>query len=132
MHELALASAIVSAIREAVEKEGSKVKLVRIYLGELQSLDASVLEEYIRMSLKDYDLSVSYEILEEEAVFKCRRCGLEWRLRDESISEEVREYIHFLPEAIHAFIKCPFCASSDFDVVSGRGVRLSIVLSEGG
>lgn len=124
-----MASAIVSAISETIKKEGSNIRLVRIYLGELQNLDASILRELIDMGLKDLGLEVPYEVVEEEAMFKCRRCGFEWRLRDVELSEEVKEYIHFLPEASHAFIRCPACSSSDFEVLRGRGVRLSIVLS---
>lgn len=130
MHESALASAIVSAVSETLSREGSRVKLVRILIGELQNLDPVVLREFVEMGFRDAGISVSYEIVEEEAVFKCRRCGLEWKMRDSSVEADVREFIHFLPEAAYAFLKCPSCSSSDFEITRGRGVSLAIVVGD--
>jgi hydrogenase nickel incorporation protein HypA/HybF len=44
-----------------------------------------------------------------------------------SLDEEAREAIHFLPEAAHAYIRCPKCGSPDFEILSGRGVWLESV-----
>jgi hydrogenase nickel incorporation protein HypA/HybF len=42
-----------------------------------------------------------------------------------------REAVHFLPEAAHAYLRCPRCGSVDFDVAAGRGVSIvSIELEE--
>ena len=47
------------------------------------------------------------------------------------MTEETREAIHFLPEAAHAFVRCPSCGSPDFAVSKGRGVSIkSIDISE--
>lgn len=130
MHESALASAVISTISELKEKEGSRLKHVKVYVGELQNIDIDVFKEFIEMGLRDMNLQVSYEIIVEEALFKCRRCGEAWRLSDINVGDEVREYIHFLPEAVYAFIKCPSCSSSDFELTRGRGVRVSLVLGD--
>jgi hydrogenase nickel incorporation protein HypA/HybF len=38
------------------------------------------------------------------------------------MSQDVRESIHFLPESIYAYYRCPRCGSIDFEIVKGRGI----------
>ncbi len=38
------------------------------------------------------------------------------------LGENEQEAIHFVPEAAHAFIRCPACGSPDFEISKGRGV----------
>ena len=43
------------------------------------------------------------------------------------LDEQTREAIHFLPEAAHAFIRCPSCKSPDYRVQAGRGVSIASI-----
>jgi hydrogenase nickel incorporation protein HypA/HybF len=43
---------------------------------------------------------------------------------DMDIEDDIKEAIHFLPEAVHAYISCPNCGSFDFEIVGGRGVYI--------
>ncbi|BAA30693.1 hydrogenase nickel incorporation protein HypA [Pyrococcus horikoshii] len=129
MHEWALADAIVRTVLEHAQKENaSKVLAVKVVLGELQDVDAKIVEFAMNELFKG-TIAEGAEIIfeEEEAVFKCRNCGYEWRLSEvrEKLDERMREDIHFIPEVVHAFLSCPRCGSHDFEVVKGRGVYIA-------
>ena len=133
MHEWALAEAVVMSVVEFARSRGaSRVKRVVVSLGELQAID----KEILRFALGELKGSApipidEFVLEEEEAVFRCRACGFEWRLRDVGeLGEEVREYIHFVPEVVHTYLRCPRCGSPDFEVVRGRGVRIKEVVLE--
>jgi len=73
--------------------------------------------------IKERGLEISeIEIIEVEPLLKCRTCGYEWRADPSSMSQDVRESIHFLPESIYAYYRCPRCGSIDFEIVRGRGI----------
>jgi hypothetical protein len=40
--------------------------------------------------------------------------GFEWGISLSDMSEDVREAIYFVPEAIYAYYKCPRCGSVDY------------------
>lgn len=131
MHEWALAEAVVMSVVEfARSRDASRVKRVVISLGELQAIDKEILSFALEELRKNSPLPIDEFVLEdEEAVFRCRACGFEWRLRDVGeLGEEVREYIHFVPEVVHTYLRCPKCGSPDFEVVRGRGVRIKEVV----
>ena len=59
----------------------------------------------------------------ERARFRCRVCDRCFGLPETGEqSDDEAEAIHFIPELAHAFLRCPGCASPDFEVVEGRGV----------
>lgn len=122
MHEWAVAEAIAKELEENLGK--ARVRRIKVILGELQSIDLEVLRQYLEIMLNDIAPNVEVEYKVEDAVFKCRRCGHTWNLASSSLREEEREAIHFVPEAVRAYVKCPRCSSPDFEVVQGRGVRL--------
>lgn len=128
MHELALVTAILSAVEEVHQKERGKIRKIRVHLGELQGLDREVIREHLEAGLKEMGIGAGYELVEEEASFRCRRCGRLWNLRELELSSEVREYIHFLPEAVYAYVRCPSCGTHDYEIAGGRGARVSLVL----
>lgn len=125
MHELVLAEAIVSLVSEASRDQ--RIRKIVVRLGELQNLDREAMRQYLEVGLKEANLSIGLEIEEEEASFRCRRCGRFWRLSEMSLSLEERESIHFLPEAVYAYVRCPSCSSHDYEIVSGRGARVLVV-----
>jgi hydrogenase nickel incorporation protein HypA/HybF len=128
MHEWALADAIVrTALNVAQENEANKVLEIRVVLGELQDVDTELIEFAVKELIKGTIAeNAKITFIEEEALFKCRNCSFEWKLKDikESLDERIKEDIHFIPEVAHAFMKCPKCKSPDFDVVKGRGVYI--------
>jgi len=94
-----------------------------IYVGELQSLNLEIIKEAISKYLSD--LGVPFEdisVVEEKASFTCNKCGFNWGFSD--IDPDVREFIHFLPEAVFSFVRCPNCGSRDYDVKSGRLLKI--------
>ncbi|AFK23040.1 hydrogenase nickel incorporation protein HypA [Pyrococcus sp. ST04] len=128
MHEWALADAIVRTVLDYAQKENaSRVLAVKVVLGELQDVNADVVGFAMRELFKG-TIAEGAEIIfeEEEAIFKCRSCGYEWKLKEvkDRLDERIREDIHFIPEVVHAFISCPRCGSHDFEVVKGRGVYI--------
>lgn len=130
MHESSIAAAILSAIQEVCSREGNRVRKVRVITGELQALDIEVLKTYLDVALEEAEIPLQYELVSERAEFRCRRCGREWGLNDTKAEGDVRELIHFMPEAAYAFLKCPSCGSRDFEIAKGRGIRLSFEVGE--
>lgn len=133
MHEWALAEAVVLSVVEFARSRGaSRVRRVVVSLGELQAVDREILSFALEELRKGSPVPIDeFVLVEEEAVFRCRACGFEWRLRDVGgLGEEVREYIHFVPEVVHTYLRCPRCGSPDFEVVKGRGVRIKEVVLE--
>ena len=126
MHEWALAEAIIWGVAEYVKGiGGSAAGKVVVSLGELQAIDREVLEFALKELINEVPIKIcGIELISEEARFKCRSCGYVWRLKDVSLSDEIREAIHFVPEVVHTFLKCPKCGSRDYEVVSGRGVKI--------
>jgi len=134
MHEWALASSIIETLKSLREEHNREILSAKIVLGELQSIDKEILEYALNALKKDSELeSVDFEFIVEKAKFKCRKCSHEWKLEDnkESLDDEIKESIHFVPEVVHSFIRCPKCGSRDFEVVKGRGLYIeSIVVKE--
>ncbi len=128
MHEWALADGILHTALEFASKHGGKkIKRIRVVLGELQDVE----EEIVKFALEEMKRGTAaddavIEFKEEEAIFRCRNCGYEWKLKDVShkLDKDIREDIHFVPEVVHAFLECPNCGSRDFEVVQGRGVYI--------
>ncbi len=120
VHEWALAEAIA----DYVFKTAPFAKRVRVTvrLGELQAADEEVLEFALREIMKSEGVECEVILKREDCVLKCRKCGYEWLLKDVGFEEEVREAIHFVPEVVHSYLKCPKCGSRDFEVIKGRGV----------
>ena len=130
MHEWALAEATISAILKAVEERGAKkVTEVKVKIGKLQQVELEVLDFALKELAKRTPLKgTKFKLEWEEARFRCKACGLRWGLSDVgTLSKEELEAVHFVPELIHAFARCPRCKSPDFEIVGGRGIWLEYV-----
>ncbi len=124
MHEWALAEAVISTISRLAESEGLReIREVKLKIGELQQIELEVFK-FALTQLRDSSLlkNAKFNIEVVNAEIKCRNCGFKWSLEKEKIDGNVAEAIHFIPEVIHAFIRCPKCGSPDFEVIGGRGV----------
>lgn len=131
MHEWALAEAVVSTALQIAEREGLKtVSAVKIKVGELQNVDLEIFR-FALSQLKTGVLEKAKFIIEtEKARLKCRVCGHEWIFGGDRSSRDLAEAIHFVPETIHAYVKCLKCGSPDFEVLQGRGVLLESIRGE--
>lgn len=122
MHEWALAESVIKTINEKKEFVGKKVI---VYMGELQAIDMEVFKFAMEEILKQNKKKIDYKIVVEESEFKCNSCGKDFSMSEvKKKSEEEKENIHFIPEMVKAFVKCPNCKSIDFEIIKGRGVSL--------
>jgi len=128
MHEWALAEAVITAASEIAEKEGLKqVTHVTIRVGELQQVEKEILEFALSQLKTARFKTAKFEVETEEARLRCRACGHTWVFKTKNVDEATLEAIHFVPEIAHTYIKCPNCASPDFEIEQGRGVWLQTV-----
>lgn len=120
VHEWALAEAIADYVFK-VAPNAKRVRVV-VRLGELQAADEEVLKFALEEIMKSEGVECDVALKREDCVLKCRKCGHKWLLKEVGLEEEVREAIHFVPEVVHSYLKCPKCGSRDFEVIKGRGV----------
>lgn len=131
MHEWALAEAVISAASRTAEKEGLKaVSEVKIKVGELQQVELDIFEFALSQLKTGILKNARFTIEAVKARLKCRVCGHEWTFSKEELSGDSAEAIHFVPETIHAYIRCSKCGSPDFEVLQGRGVWLESIKGE--
>ena len=134
MHEWALAEAVVqTAVGALGDRDPSRLRSIRLAIGELQAIERDIFDYALSVLLGERSFgSVSVAVDSEPATLRCEACAHRWGLSETSgLAAESREAIHFLPEAVHAFVRCPSCGSPDFRVVDGRGVRVvSIEVAE--
>lgn len=125
MHEWALAEAILTSAKEIAEKEKLKeVTEVTIRIGELQQVEAGILRFAISQMKPLIFKNTKFHILKAKTTLKCRVCETTWEFNLKKIDKTTAEAIHFVPEVAHTYVKCPKCASPDFEIVNGRGVWL--------
>ncbi len=128
MHEWALADAVIEATAAALEgRDPACLRAVNVLIGELQAIDREIFDFALTTLREEKPFrNARYKLETEPAAFLCAACGREWSLKETaSLTVETREAIHFLPEAAHAFVRCPSCGSPDFRVQKGRGVSIS-------
>jgi len=127
LHELVLVSGIIDAVSRLAREKNRKVSRLTVAVGELASMDRGLIEDLLRELVVGTELEgaeISVEV--EKARVKCMSCGAEWGFEDlvKPLSEEEREMIHFLPELVSSFSKCPACGSRYLRIESGRSVRV--------
>ncbi|MGQ4891623.1 MAG: hydrogenase nickel incorporation protein HypA [Candidatus Njordarchaeia archaeon] len=132
MHEWALAEGIVRTLIYLMKKKNiERIEKVRIAYGELQQIDLDAFKTGLTEMSRNTPLqATNFELFQEDAVFRCLKCGHEWKFADvkSKLDEDVSEAIHFVPELAHSFISCPKCGSSDYEIVKGRGVYIAEVI----
>lgn len=120
------------AVIELARRENAKEIIeIELLMGELQTIDTEILELALN-ELKKETIAKNARIkfLKQPPKFKCNACEYEWsilNLKDALSGDEI-ESVHFIPELIHVFIKCPRCSSSDFQIIEGRGITLKGVV----
>jgi hydrogenase nickel incorporation protein HypA/HybF len=125
MHEWALAEAILTSVKQVAEQEGLKeVTEVTVRVGELQQVERPILRFALLQMKTGIYMNSKFRILKAKSTLKCRVCGNSWEYDIKKMGKGAAEAIHFIPEVAHAYIKCSKCGSSDFEIISGRGVLL--------
>lgn len=134
MHEWALAESVIKTAAEHFKKEKlKKLSEAGVVFGELQAIDKEIfsfaLEELVKAESKILT-GCKFKVIDEPAAFKCRVCGKEFTLKSLKKTAAEAEYIHFIPEMAHTFLKCPKCSSPDFEITAGRGVYIKYLTGE--
>ncbi len=120
-----------SVIKTAVEYAGTeklkKLKETGVLFGELQAIDKEIFLFALEELRKQYPAAASckFKIIAEPAAFRCKACAHEFPLKGLKKTKDEAEFIHFIPEMAHTFMKCPKCKSPDFEIARGRGVSIS-------
>jgi len=128
MHEWALAEAVISTASQIAEKEGLKaISEVKIKVGELQQVELDIFEFALSQLKTGIFKNAKFAIETVKAELKCRICGNKWAFSKDKLSGDSAEAIHFVPETIHAYVKCPKCGSPDFEFLQGRGIWLESI-----
>jgi Zn finger protein HypA/HybF involved in hydrogenase expression len=103
------------------------VKSFKVGVGELAQFDLRLVRQLLEDSRRGTSLQgVEVAIRVERSKIRCMSCGMEWNFRQLSgqMSGEEKEMVHFLPELLNSFAKCPSCSKSFFEIMEGRSVRL--------
>jgi hydrogenase nickel incorporation protein HypA/HybF len=130
MHEWALAESVIEATAAVLGgRDPLRLRSVVVVIGELQAIDREIFDFALRTMVEDRPFRAAvFEVRTEPAAFLCTACGHAWAMAEtRGLDAESRESIHFLPEAGHAFIRCPSCAGPDYTVTSGRGVYIESI-----
>lgn len=132
MHEWAIAEALVEYLNNYIKVNNvRRIKKLVVKLGELQAIDKDILLFSLNELLKIYSIPVEkIDLVDIDAYFQCRKCGHKWGLNDLNLNEDIREAIHFVPEVVFSYVKCPKCGSRDFEIISGRGVEIGEIVVE--
>ena len=127
MHELVLVEGLISEVRDLAHQKNGRVIGFKVALGELAQFENSLIEELLFQLVKGTELETAEIVIEiEKSEVKCLYCGTQSGFRElvDPLSENDKEMVHFFPELINAFSKCPSCGNHDLEIKKGRSVRL--------
>jgi len=128
MHEWALAEAVVTAASGIAEEQHLKeITEVRIKVGQLQQIDDEIFKFALEQVKTAEFKNTKFRIESAKATLKCRSCNKKWLFDKKQLDENTAEAIHFVPEMVHTYIKCPKCGSPDFEILEGRGIWLDSI-----
>jgi len=136
MHEFALADAVITTALKTARDEGiDRIDRIDVRVGELQRISMESFEFALKEVLPKSEPRLAetrMTLAIEPARFRCRPCGRAFGLGDTAgpKSRQEEEAIHFIPELAHAYLRCPQCASPDFEVTAGRGISIQSIEGE--
>ncbi len=144
MHEWSLASGVILTLKKIVkEKKARGVKEAKIVVGELSQIDKDILRDaIITLAEEELGYKINVVIEEEKAKLKCNTCGYEFGFNeafeqlkrifcpDLKPEEECENPVHYVPELVSTYIRCPRCGSPDIEIIAGRGVWIKSVVLE--
>jgi hydrogenase nickel incorporation protein HypA/HybF len=131
LHELSLAEGIIQAVSEVADERGGKVKSFKVRVGELAQFDIRLIRELLAELKVGTELEGATVVVQPEGCkVRCKSCNSEWQFADlaGSLQDEGREMVHFLPELLSSYFRCPSCSKSYFEILEGRSVRVEEVV----
>jgi len=147
MHEWTMASRLISAVQDYVKSEGGgRVVSAMIKIGTLSMIDPETMKEALVTLSKSAGIEgLEFEVELADTRFECRRCGAQWSFGD--VEKDLLQAVppelmildesghrdaptHYLPELIYAWMKCPKCASKNYDIADVSGAVLESVVLE--
>lgn len=131
MHELSLVEGILDAVRETADARGGRVTSFRVRVGELAQFDIRLVRELIAELKKGTPMKDAKVVVElEKSKVTCLSCNSEWAFDNlvGPMSRNEKEMVHFLPELLSSYSKCPSCSGSFFEIREGRSVRVAEVV----
>jgi hydrogenase nickel incorporation protein HypA/HybF len=133
LHEWALAESVVNTVLKYKEERNlTKVNKVLIKIGKLQQIELDIFKSALKDISKMKEIEGEFIVEEDNVSFQCRICGREWGFEEgvSRLKEHESEYVHFIPETIRVYSRCPECGSPDFEVLKGRGVWIDYIEGE--
>lgn len=128
MHEWALAEGVITTSEKIANEQGLKeITEIIVGIGELQQIDIEIFRFALDQLRTPIMKKAEFNLQNISAKLLCRICSEEWNFSNERMNEETSEAIHFVPEIVHVYVRCPNCDSFDFKVMEGRGVFLSSI-----
>jgi len=130
LHEFSLVEGIIQAVQEAAGDGGGRVKSFKVQVGELAQFDIRLIRELLVELKKGTRLEDARAIVvRERAKVKCLSCGSEWSFDDVvgPLQRDEREMVHFMPELLSSYSKCPSCSKNYLEIEEGRSVRVTEV-----
>lgn len=135
MHEVSIALSILSVVEDVFRSTpgATRVREIRVRVGSLSLVDVEALRFALEVASRGTPAEgARVEIVVEEPVFRCRRCGHEWsipRSQVEKIASElgIASTMHLYPDIVVNYLQCPRCGSRDVEIVRGRSVVVESV-----
>lgn len=105
-----------------------KVKVIKLRVGVLSLVDEEALRFALRVASQGTHAEGARIVIEREwPRLRCRECGFEWDVNEDSIKKVIGEHgvsplFHLYPDVVVNFFRCPSCGSNDVEIVRGSGV----------
>ena len=133
MHELSLVEGIIQSIGKLASTNEKQVRGVSVAVGELGQFDLRVIRELLAELKKGTPLQdARIQVRLEKAKVKCLNCKKEWTFDAivGPLSKDEKETVHFFPELLSTYSRCPSCRSNYLEIETGRSVRIAGVRFE--
>ena len=127
----------------ARSRDGVRIISATVKVGTLTMIDPQTMREALAMISKEAGIEgVEFKVERAETHFTCMKCGTDWTFNDVEgdlkanvpddllISDESGEKdmpMHYFPELVHAWMRCPKCGSNDYRMTEASGVILDKV-----
>jgi Zn finger protein HypA/HybF involved in hydrogenase expression len=130
VHELSLVQGVIDAVGAEAEEKKGRVLRFEVRVGELAQFDLQLVRDLLKEMKRGTPLeSAKAVVRSERAKVKCMTCGRVWGFKDvvHPMSEDEKEVVHFFPELLSTYSRCPSCSKSYLDIEEGRSVRIARV-----
>jgi hydrogenase nickel insertion protein HypA len=133
LHEFSLVEGIIQSVEELAATNEKQVKSVSVRVGELAQFDLRMIRELLTELKKGTPLEgARFGVRVEKAKVKCLNCKKEWTFGDVlgQLSNDEKEVVHFFPEILSTYSRCPSCHKNYLEIEEGRSVRIAEVTFE--